>query len=66
METRVGNIEWLISNVTCVKSYEANVTNHPLYPNDVIRYPFIEYEIALKRKPDFYVNSLVIPSLLLR
>ena len=65
MEDRVGNIEWLISDVTSEKKYESDVVNHPLYADEVIKYPYLEYTIALKRKPDFYVNSLVIPSLLL-
>ncbi|XP_075263521.1 neuronal acetylcholine receptor subunit beta-3-like, partial [Convolutriloba macropyga] len=65
MESRVGNIEWVIDDVTSEKDYESDIYNHPLYPKERIRYPYIEYSIQLKRKPDFYVNSLVIPSLLL-
>ena len=56
MEGRVGNIEWVIDDVTSLKDYEADVYNHPLYNGERIRYPYIEYTIKLKRKPDFYVN----------
>ncbi|XP_075263756.1 neuronal acetylcholine receptor subunit alpha-9-I-like, partial [Convolutriloba macropyga] len=65
LEGHIGNIEWTITNITSQIVYEHDVTNHPLYIGEVIRYPYIKYRIHLSRKPDFYVNSLITPSLLL-
>ena len=65
MEDHVGNIEWSIVHVKGYLLNEPEITNHPLYINDSIIYTYIEYRMALKRKPDFYVNTLVVPSLLL-
>ncbi|XP_075265549.1 neuronal acetylcholine receptor subunit beta-2-like [Convolutriloba macropyga] len=65
MEGHVGNIEWTIVHVKGYLLFEPPITNHPLYVNESIEYTYIEYRMALKRKPDFYVNTLVVPSLLL-
>ena len=65
MEDHVGNIEWSIVHVKGYLLNEPEITNHPLYINDSIIYSYIEYRMALRRKPDFYVNTLVVPSLLL-
>ena len=65
MEGHVGNIEWSIVRVKGYLLFEPPITNHPLYANESINYTYIEYRMALKRKPDFYVNTLVVPSLLL-
>ncbi len=65
MEGHVGNIEWTIVRVKGYLLYEPPITNHPLYTNESINYTYIEYRMALARKPDFYVNTLVVPSLLL-
>ncbi|XP_063718891.1 neuronal acetylcholine receptor subunit alpha-9-II-like [Symsagittifera roscoffensis] len=65
LEGHIGNIEWKITNITSSIVNEHDVSNHPLYEGETIRYPYIRYRIHLSRKPDFYVNSLITPSLLL-
>ena len=65
LEGYVGNIEWEIIHVQARANQKPPLTNHPLYPNDTIYYTDIEYSLILKRKPYFYVHSLIVPSLLL-
>ena len=62
MENPISNIEWDITEVKGTFYPNAMTAPHPYYPNDVISYPYIIYQISLKRKPNFYVNLLVVPS----
>ena len=62
MENPISNIEWDITQVKGIFYPNAMTAPHPYYPNDVISYPYIIYQISMKRKPNFYVNLLVVPS----
>ena len=65
LEGYVGNIEWEIVYVDSKAVTKPPLTNHPLYPNETLYYKDIIYSLVLKRKPYFYVHSLIVPSLLL-
>ncbi|XP_075242194.1 uncharacterized protein LOC142337037 [Convolutriloba macropyga] len=65
LEGYVGNIEWEIIYVDAQVIVKPPLTNHPLYPNESLYFKDILYSLVLKRKPYFYVHSLIVPSLLL-
>ncbi|XP_063719811.1 acetylcholine receptor subunit alpha-type acr-16-like isoform X2 [Symsagittifera roscoffensis] len=62
MEIPVSNIEWTITEVLGTFYPNPMPAPHPYYPGEVISYPYIIYDIVMKRKPSFYVNLLVVPS----
>ena len=62
MEEPVSNIEWTITDVIGTFYPNEMTAPHPYYPGEKISYPFIVYDVVMKRKPSFYVNLLVVPS----
>merc|ERR1712226_163835 len=62
MEVPVSNIEWTITDVIGTFYPNPMSAPHPYYPEEVISYPYIIYDVVMKRKPSFYVNLLVVPS----